>query len=613
MTRRHNRPAAALAAAALAAGALSACGIDNKEAGRAATVPTDAQSPQTSQADALRTLERQRTAAVARRRAALPKPVAGVASVEGRAPLGISPKVQAAFERQSSVNVSARSTSDAAAFRDLCDGRTDIVESARGMTASELNRCRENGVDLVTDSAGRVRPLQLAAEGIVLATRNGADIGGDCIRRETARRIFGSGSSITNWSQVGFDDVPLTTTGRPANTNVFNLFGDLVLAANGDASRTDVRADFRVRASDGAELDEVTGRARRAALVAAAAKERTRRLKASRAARRRSIAAAVARADRAFLAVIRRENAARKRRGTVLSPAQAQKLEDRNRQRDQQAKSAAARRAGQEAVARIERDVQARLRRQLAAIDTTGVVGFFRYTYYELYEEALRPLEIWDPVAAQAVLEARGVATTRTREQGRTTVGARAQLDRPNEVSSSERVTYPRTPTAPGATYVSAGGQKVTVPAAGPVDVDKQPSCVFPSRTTIASGAYPLSTRVSAYVSKARLKRQEVRAYLGYYLDAGQQVVADERLIPLSETDRAAEYKLVTGRTLNTGEATSGASGTSTTTSTATGTTTTPATTTSTSTGATPLVTGGDTTTTPSSGAGVPGVAGAGG
>jgi hypothetical protein len=608
VSARRTRPVAAALAAVLTAGLLTACGVDNKEAGRSATFTTDAAAASASQSAATQALARQRAAAVARRQAALPKPTAGVVAVEGRAPLGVSPKVQAAFARTSSTAVRFRNTADAAAFRDLCDGKTDIVESTRDMSASELDRCRENGVDLLTDGSGRVRPLQLAAEGIVIATKNASDVGGDCMRRETVRRIFGSGSPITNWSQVGFDDLPLTVTGRPADTKVFNLFGDLVLGASGDAGLSDLRADYRARDSDRNELDEVTGSVRRRRLVVAAAKERDRRLKASRGARRRAAAAAAAKADRAFLAVIRRENAARKRKGTVLTPEQAQDLEERNRKRDAALKSAAAERASQLAVARIDREVGARLRAQLVAANTTGAVGFFRYTYYELYEDALRPLEIWDPVAAQATLESRGIATTRSQVQPRTATGARIVPERPNEVSSSERVTYPPTPTKPGATYVTAAGSKVTVPAAGPVDVDKQPSCVFPSRTTIASGVYPLSTRLLAYVSKARLKRAEVKAYLSYYLDAGQQVVTDERLIPLGERVRTDQYKLVTGHALPEA-AQSGADTGGTTTSTAATTPTTPGTTTSSQ---TPLVTGGEAA---SGSSGVPGVdqSGAGG
>jgi ABC-type phosphate transport system substrate-binding protein len=600
VSARRTRPAAAALAAVVAAAVLAACGVDNKEAGRSATLTTDAAAASASQSAATKTLERQRAAAIARRRDALPKPTPGVVAVEGRAPLGVSPKVQAAFERQSTTAVRFSQTPDAAAFRDLCDGKSDIVESTRSMSASELDRCRENGVDLLTDSAGRVRPLQLASEGIVIATRNASDVGGDCMRRETVRRIFGSGSPIANWSQVGFEDLPLTTAGRPADTNVFNLFGDLVLGANGDADLSDLRADYRVRDSDRSELDEVTGSVRRQRLVAAAAKERDRRVKASRGARRRASAAAAAKADRAFLAVIRRENAARKRKGTVLTPAQAQALEDRNRKRDTAVKRAAAERVSQLAVARIEREVQDRLRRQLAAIDTGATVGFFRYTYYELYEEALRPLEIWDPVAAQASLESRGVATTRSQAEPRTATGARLVPERPNEVSSSERVTYPRTPTKPGATYTTASGSKVTVPVDGPVDVDKHPSCVFPSRTTISSGVYPLSTRLLAYVSKARLKRDEVKAYLAYYLDKGQQVVSTERLIPLGAHLRGEQYKLVTGRALETDTQTAAGPGGTTSTG-----ATTPVTPDATTTPATPLVTGGE---AGSGNSGVPGV-----
>lgn len=551
MSTRPSAPAVAAGLAAVAAaGVLAACGVDNKEAGKSATFTRTTTAVKVTQADLLQTYQRQQAREIARRRAALPRPISGVVQIDGRSPLGISRAVQRRFQQTSNVSVRQRNTSDAAGFRDLCDGKVDIVESTARMSAAQLDRCAENGVELLTDRSGRVRPLQLAAEGIVIATKNEADVGGDCMRRETVRRMFGSGSNITNWSQVGFDDLPLTTTGRGGDTNTFKLFGDLVLGAQGDANINDVRSDYLARASDRSERNEITGSEKMQKLIDDAAKERDRRVRASRGARRRAAARAEAQAARDFLVVIRRENAALKRRKTVLTPAQAKAIDRRNLRRVQALKRQAARNASQAVVNRIVADIRGRLRVQLAAIDTTGVVGFFRFTYYELYEDTLRPLEIWDPVNAQASFESRGIATNRTRISPVSTTRARALVRRPNQVSTTERIRYAPTPTQPGATYEAASGSTVVVPAAGPVNVDKQPSCIFPSRTTVTNGVYPLSVRLLAYVSRASLKRSEVRDYLGYYLLEGQNTVASNRLIPLAEGIRGDQYKIVTGRAI---------------------------------------------------------------
>lgn len=546
--RSRLAPVGAGLAVIAASGALAACGVNNEKDGRSGTYVAPAVTTPT-ESPAVR-LKRQQAAQLAKNRAALGKPISGVVRVDGQSPLGISTAVQKGFAGTTSTVVRRNPTSDAVAFRDLCDGKADVVESSRSMTAAELARCSTNGVNLLTDTSGRVRPLQLASEGIVIATKNASDVGGDCLRRQTVRSIFASGSKITNWSQVGFDNLPLTTTGRAAGTNVFNLFGNLVLGANGDANAGDLRSDYKVQPSDAQERDLITGNRKLQAVIDAAVKERNLRIKKSVKARRIAARKASAAADKAFLKVIKAENAARAKKKIVLTPAQAKKIDENNRRRDAAAKANAARAAAQAIIDKIVADIQKRVNVQLAGIRQSGVVGYFRFTYYELFEDLLRPIEIWDPAVAQASFESRGIATNRTRIQPQTATAARVQGNRPNEVAETERLTYKSTPTTPGAKYIASGGTTVVVPSNGPVNVDKAPSCVFPSRTTITNGVYPLSTRLLAYVSRDSLKRQEVQDYLGYYLYQGQNVVANERLIPLGQRIRADEYKIVTGKTL---------------------------------------------------------------
>ncbi len=546
MTQWNHRLLAAGVTGVIASGSLAACGVDTEDAGKKAPPAPVATTPKKSGQTIIAEVAREKARKAAANRAKLPKATAGTVTVVSGSSVGVTRTVSKAFEGQSRTSVTLRDTSDRVGFAALCDGKADIVESSRLMSQAEIDRCTKNGLDLVTDATGRLRPIQLAAEGIVVATKNEEDLGGDCLKRSTVRQIFRAGSDITNWSQVGFDDVPLTTTGRQDNTDVFNLFGNLVLGASGDATRADVRADYKVKQTDTAVREEITGSQRMERAVRAAKKELDKELKAVRNKRAKARVDAANKASADLRIVIRKENAALAKSKKVLTDAQVKRLVDTNRRRNTEARKAAAKRADDAIVGAIKAEVSRKLRAKLDQVAGPGTVGYFRFTYYELFENLLRPVEIWDPVISQATFEQRGIATNRT--HSKPTLQTDATLQGSNASVSSEQI-YSETPTTPGTTYIASAGQRVTVPAGGPIDVDKTPNCVFPSRRTISSGVYPLSVRLLAYVTKRALARKEVRDFFAYYLtDGGQTTVADQRLIPLDDAVRTDEYKALIGK-----------------------------------------------------------------
>jgi len=133
-----------------------------------------------------------------------------------------------------------------------------VITVTREPTGAEQAQCKRNGVELAA-------PMQTASDAIVLATKNASDVGGDCITVRQGRDIFKAGSTYSNWSQLGFDNLPLRTVGRNQGSDSFQLFGQVVL---GIANPTlgDVRADYLARPSDRTERETVTGAAvRRAA------------------------------------------------------------------------------------------------------------------------------------------------------------------------------------------------------------------------------------------------------------------------------------------------------------------------------------------------------------
>ncbi|HWH10755.1 MAG TPA: hypothetical protein VG165_06475 [Solirubrobacteraceae bacterium] len=496
---------------------------------------------QTSVSQQTRLLHQKQAAQAAAIRGTLAQIPAGAVRIDDSTNLGVLPVIDAGFATGSSAAATPAVVSPAKAFEDLCDGQTDIAMATSLPTSTEESACAANGITLVRSTDGQVEPFQLAADAIVVATRNEDSVGGDCLRRSTVREIFEAGSPIDNWSQVGFDDRRLVTTGRGADNDTYQLFASLVFGAGGNAPITDARRDLVVHPTDLQVLDQVeTGSARQAlsAAVAAALAKAGRRIRVAE-------AAAGAAANQRVLAEIAVANAQRAKASKALTPAQKAAIARANALADATAKQTAEAAAGTKLIATITAGVTAARGQALSAI---GDVGYFRFTYYELYEDKLRPMEIWDPIQEAASLAASGVATNVT------TAGPTERTiesDVGGQLSTGRVVEFPSTSTTPGAHYVTPAGQGVTVPAGGPVNVDTTPDCVFPSAQTVESGVYPLSVRMFAFVSRQALARQAVRDYLAYVISAaGQNLVSAQRLVPLDLQTENLEYEQITGRPL---------------------------------------------------------------
>jgi ABC-type phosphate transport system substrate-binding protein len=516
------------ACAALAIAALSGCGVQLGDDPPASS--PEAQASKAAQTR-LRAAEKAVQDATARAINSAPE---GTVRIDDSTNLSVLPKLNAGFSSGGAVANRPAIVSSARAFRDLCNGRTDIAMATTRPTASQLALCEANGVKLPTLPNGQVRAFQIAADAIVLATRNEDSVGGDCLRRTTARRIFRAGSTVSNWTQVGFDDRRLVTTGRQDNSDTYQLFAKLIYGTGGTAKLDLSRSDLVTHPTDLQVLRQVERRQDRSKELQAAIRKASRRIQLAES---RARAAAVKRA----LATIERANKARAKAGTVLSAARKAQIAAANARAVERAKRSAAAAARAKIVTELTRSVTNGTDRG------DGDIGYFRFTYYELYEEKLRPMEIWDPVLSASQLEASGVATNRS-----VVVSTSKAIDSEvaGQTSSGEVIEVPAAPTTPGAKYTTRIG-RVTVPSTGPVNIETTPNCVFPSARTVSSGAYPLSVRMFAFVSTGALARAAVRDYLAFAISpAGQTRISAQRLVPLDPTTQNDEYKLITGRPL---------------------------------------------------------------
>lgn len=515
------RDAIVAAVAGVGAAVLVACGIDTGDSGSPTTPP-----PAGSTTTATRTTTVPLPAA--------PENTVRVDGLEG----GLSSTFSERFAAESGTNVAFIRASGEQAFADLCAGRVDVIEVSRLPTDAEVRSCRTRGVELS-------EPLQVAADAEVIATKNEADVGGDCITVQQARDIFRSGSPYTSWSQLGFSDLPLTATGREDGSPNFTFFGQVVLGVD-DPSLADVRADYVPEGTDKLEREEVTGTQRLIAAERRIARYRALLTARTQKARQREVDAAVAVADRRVLRAIAAENRRRERAQIALSVAEAASIEARNRIRVDRAK----RIAEDKVDARYEDEIDDQVRRYarglVAEAEAPGVVGGFRFTYYELFEDKLRPMEIDYGVPVTASGQPVTLADLKPADQRRI-----------QALSSATTETVPGvdvqpTQTVAGEVRTVATAQAIPdLPASQLPDETKDgeriypgPNCVFPSQLTISSGAYPLSRRNYLFSHAQALERDDVLAYVVYALEHAQGVASANRLIAITDAQLADELAI---------------------------------------------------------------------
>jgi ABC-type phosphate transport system substrate-binding protein len=462
------------------------CGIDIGSDSRAAQATPSADQ-------AARAERRART----QRAASLPTRASGQLAISGEQEGSLSSNAVDDFSKaQSQVTARYSAVGATAAFARLCRGETDIVDSARTISRSELAVCNANGLEIRT-------PIQIASDAIVLATRNESDVGGDCLTVADVARIYRRDSTIDNWNQLGFDDLPLHAAGPDQDANAFSNFASQVLGVTSGASLNDLRSDYRSHASDDEIRRDIIGEDQ-AEKVPGLVEDDVRKERGTLAQRRRIyVGNAVVGVRKLVLDSIARANRRRaKRHEAVRNPAA---LARRNLRRVNAAKRRAAQRARKRFDQRFDALRISRTQELLGRARRNGVVGYVRFSFYEAYEDQLRPLEL-DPGPERDAA-----------------VAAADKRDRAAGLTPPQRL-----PT------VDKDGNRI-------------PNCIFPSQQTITTGEYPLSRRILLYTSTRGLQRPEVRAFLAYALLHAQTLATRSRLVPVTNKLRAEQYRFVTG------------------------------------------------------------------
>ena len=175
--------------------------------------------------------------------ASLPPRPAGEVGLEGNVNGSINQQALAAFaavRRQEglAIRVVPTQTPAASAFADLCGGTTDVVTTASTISQQQLDACRRNGLTVLD--------LPTVFDAVVVASRNEANVGADCLSVDQLRAAFELGSRVGSWTQLSpnFKPIRLRPVGRRPPASEFDIFvQDLFGVAN--PSLSDVRADYK--------------------------------------------------------------------------------------------------------------------------------------------------------------------------------------------------------------------------------------------------------------------------------------------------------------------------------------------------------------------------------
>lgn len=431
--RRPSRPARTLAAGAglvLAAGLLGSCSAEEP-----AGTDLVAQAQEVQYRNDL--AEQQE---IARRAATLPTSPAGTVTIDGETEGSLTTELTSELVRSGTgTTVDVGHGGEDQAFGRLCAGEIDVVDSVREISRAEWDACRAVGLDVVQ--------FQLAADAVVVAIKSETDVGGDCLSTQQIQDIYRAGSPVTSWDQLGLDAVPLSVAGPDLDNDAFTFFGQVVLDAP-EPSLVNLRSDYEARDTDQQSRTFVVGSPRDRELAGLNAdRQRVREdLRSQLTARWQVVQDALEEVRTAQAEV---EKGVRDQRPASTRARDRQRLVAA-RAAWRQARAEKDQVLAQWQAAKTEAEGTAAAAQRYAA--TVGHVSYFRFSYYELFEDQLRPFEVTLPdgerncvfpsqrtiVSGQYPLARRLLLTTTTRSLERRDVAGLLEFYLQHAVESAE-------------------------------------------------------------------------------------------------------------------------------------------------------------------------------
>jgi ABC-type phosphate transport system substrate-binding protein len=317
----------------------------------------------------------QKTAKVVSETGNLPPRPAGTVRLDGVAPGSLTAKLLKKYEASGTITTfESHDGEEGEAFEALCAGQADVVASQRPISPSVYAGCQANGVEPVQ--------LEIASDAAILAIENETDVGVDCLSVSDVREIFRAASPVTSWSQVGYGRspdaggaLPLKVAGPEPTAGPFSSFSELVLG-DSEPSRLLLRGDYKAFKDEAEVLAAVAGDPEETELAAHGSEF---------AQSASGLKSAVKEAKRAIVeAEFQVEKGEEDERAEVEQEADAETLTKAEEKVEKLGKELAEAEATAKKVKTAAGSVAERL----------GTLGLFRFDFYELWEERLRPMEI---------------------------------------------------------------------------------------------------------------------------------------------------------------------------------------------------------------------------
>ncbi|MGB0119974.1 MAG: substrate-binding domain-containing protein [Solirubrobacterales bacterium] len=300
----------------------------------------------------------------------------GQITIAGKAQGSLTESLVDSYDRNGgTATITEIGGNEQSAFADFCRGNVDLVDSARPISPDEYRKCMARGIQPVQ--------FQVASDAAVLAIKNETDVGVDCLSFDEVRNMFRAGSPVNSWSEVGYDhnvtvdaSAPrLKVAGPDEDSNVFGFFGQYVL---GDTEPTllSFRGDYQAYPTDAGVRRAVVG-TNKDFLRAEDFPVSQDVLE--------SVISSIADAKRAV-----RDAEAEKAKGIKDGRSAEDRARDQ-RKLDQARANLKSLQADVKPSRRYVEENRAALRR---IEEVRGTLGLFRFSYYEAFEEQLRPMEI---------------------------------------------------------------------------------------------------------------------------------------------------------------------------------------------------------------------------
>ncbi|MEA3489514.1 MAG: PstS family phosphate ABC transporter substrate-binding protein [Candidatus Omnitrophota bacterium] len=124
----------------------------------------------------------------------------------------------------------------------LMNGKCDIADASRNMKPKEITRANARGIT--------PKRVVIALDGLSVIVNENNPV--DRLTMDKIGKIFRG--EITNWSEVGGDNKPISLYGRQSNSGTFVLFRDMVL--KGDYSPRMKRMNGNSQIVDSVKYDE---------------------------------------------------------------------------------------------------------------------------------------------------------------------------------------------------------------------------------------------------------------------------------------------------------------------------------------------------------------------